>query len=114
MITAEPGRIARPDSKASQTGWMRWVPALQILRPYDPSWFRHDVVAGLVMTTMLVPVGILFHARVLDAIASSPTPVRWLVVTAEPVTSVDVTAADALCELDEVLHKAGIEMCSLR
>jgi len=53
----------------------------------------------------------LFHERVLDAVASSPTPVRWVVVTAEPVTSVDVTAADALCELDETLHAAGIEMC---
>ena len=53
----------------------------------------------------------LFHERVLDAAANSPTPVRWLVVTAEPVTSVDVTAADVLCELDEALHDAGIEMC---
>jgi MFS superfamily sulfate permease-like transporter len=27
------------------------------------------------------------------------------------VTSVDVTAADALSELDEELHNAGIELC---
>ena len=53
----------------------------------------------------------LFRERVLDAVASSPTPVRWLVVAAEPVTSVDVTAADAVCELDDTLHAAGIEMC---
>jgi MFS superfamily sulfate permease-like transporter len=53
----------------------------------------------------------LFHERVLDAVASSPTPVRWLVVAAEPVTSVDVTAADAVCELDDTLHTAGIELC---
>lgn len=43
--------------------------------------------------------------------ASSPTPVRWLVIAAEPVTSVDVTAADMLSELDETLHAAGIELC---
>ena len=36
---------------------------------------------------------------------------RWLVVAAEPVTSVDVTAADALAELDETLHADGIELC---
>ena len=36
---------------------------------------------------------------------------RWLVVAAEPVTSVDVTAADTLAELDEALHAAGIELC---
>jgi Sulfate permease and related transporters (MFS superfamily) len=48
---------------------------------------------------------------VLDAVAASPTPVRWLVVTAEPVTSVDVTAADIVAELDETLCAAGIELC---
>src|SRR5262249_39902876 len=52
-----------------------------------------------------------FHDRVLDAISSSPTPVRWLVVAAEPVTSIDVTSADAIVELDNTLHAAGIEMC---
>ena len=51
-----------------------------------------------------------FHLRVLDAVAASPAPVRWIVVTAEPVTSVDVTAADMLAELDEALHAAGIEL----
>ena len=53
----------------------------------------------------------LFHERVLDAVANSPTPVRWLVVAAEPVTSVDVTAADVICELDDALHTSGIELC---
>jgi MFS superfamily sulfate permease-like transporter len=33
------------------------------------------------------------------------------VVAAEPVTSVDVTAADALYELDDTLHAADIELC---
>jgi MFS superfamily sulfate permease-like transporter len=31
------------------------------------------------------------------------------VVTAEPVTSVDVTAADAVCELNDELDAAGID-----
>ena len=53
----------------------------------------------------------LFRRRVLDAVAGSPTPVRWLVVGAEPITSVDVTSADALDELDGTLHEAGIELC---
>ena len=34
-----------------------------------------------------------FRERVLDAVAKSPTPVRWPVVAAEPVTSVDVPPA---------------------
>ena len=53
----------------------------------------------------------LFKERVLAAVASSPSPVRWMVVAAEPVTSVDVTAADALAELDDTLHETGIELC---
>jgi MFS superfamily sulfate permease-like transporter len=36
--------------------------------------------------------------------------VRWLVVAAEPVTSVDVTACDMVAELDETLHAQGIEL----
>ena len=47
----------------------------------------------------------------LEAISNSPTPVQWLVVAAEPVTSIDVTAADAIVELDDVLHDAGVALC---
>jgi high affinity sulfate transporter 1 len=53
----------------------------------------------------------LFHDRVFDALAASPTPVRWLVIAAEPITSVDVTSADMLAELDETLRRAGIKLC---
>jgi MFS superfamily sulfate permease-like transporter len=52
----------------------------------------------------------LFSKRVLDAVASSPSPVRWLVVAAEPVTSVDVTAADVVRELADNLEARGIEL----
>src|SRR5271169_2350517 len=58
--TTEPGRIARHPTQANQTGWIRWLPGLNTLLRYESSWLRHDVVAGLVMTTMLVPVGIAY------------------------------------------------------
>jgi MFS superfamily sulfate permease-like transporter len=48
---------------------------------------------------------------VLEAVASSPTPVNCVVVTAEPVTSVDVTAADALATLQELLNTGSIRLC---
>jgi len=51
-----------------------------------------------------------FHSIVLDTLEQTPTPVRWLVLAAEPVTSVDVTAADMLAELDDELHHAGIQL----
>ncbi len=52
-----------------------------------------------------------FRERALEAVSQSPTPVRWLVVAAEPVTSVDVTAADALVDLDDQLEASGVELC---
>jgi anti-anti-sigma regulatory factor len=53
----------------------------------------------------------LFKERVLAAAVKSSAPARWLVVAAEPVTSVDVTAADTLAELDATLRAAGAKLC---
>jgi MFS superfamily sulfate permease-like transporter len=53
----------------------------------------------------------LFAARVRDAVHASPTPVKRFVVAAEPVTSVDITSADVLAELDERMIAADIELC---
>jgi high affinity sulfate transporter 1 len=52
-----------------------------------------------------------FKERVLDAVASSATKVKWVVVAAEPVTSVDITAADSLVELDDVLRDREAKLC---
>jgi Ion transport protein len=38
--------------------WLRWLPGVQTLRTYRLRWLPSDVMAGLVLTTMLVPVGI--------------------------------------------------------
>ena len=35
----------------------RWVPGLRALREYQRSWLASDLVAGLVLTALLVPVG---------------------------------------------------------
>lgn len=56
----EPGRVARPGQAAQQTGWMRWLPGLRTIRHYEIAWLRHDLVAGLVLTAVLVPVGIAY------------------------------------------------------
>ena len=103
--------------------WDGWRPHSAVLGRVDNVQGYHDltrypqarVIPGLVLLRWDAPLFFanaeLFHARVLEAVADSPTPVRWLVVAAEPVTSVDVTAADALAELDDTLHAAGIELC---
>src|SRR5271170_6517781 len=41
-------------------GWQRWLPGLQVARQYKAAWLAHDLMAGLVLTTMLVPVGIAY------------------------------------------------------
>src|SRR5262250_2960717 len=42
--------------------WIRWVPGLDTLRRYEAAWLPHDVFAGVVLATMLVPVGIAYAA----------------------------------------------------
>src|SRR5512143_1321660 len=59
LPTPEPGRRARPVS-STVSGLRRWVTGLQTLREYQPAWLANDLVAGLVLTTMLVPVGIAY------------------------------------------------------
>ncbi|MDH3064296.1 sulfate permease [Achromobacter insolitus] len=41
-------------------GWLRWLPGLAVLRSYQAGWLPRDLAAGLVLTTMLVPVGIAY------------------------------------------------------
>jgi MFS superfamily sulfate permease-like transporter len=103
--------------------WDGWRPYSAVLgRPKGVEGY-HDItrypdarqIAGLVLFRWDAPLFFanaeLFKERALAAVAGSPSAVRWLVVAAEPVTSVDVTAADVLAELDETLHADGIELC---
>ena len=53
-------RTATMTVPPADTGWTRWLPGLRVVRSYQRAWLRHDLVAGLVMTTMLVPVGIAY------------------------------------------------------
>src|SRR5215470_18520184 len=43
-----------------EQAWIRWLPGLLTLREYRASWLTHDIVAGVVLATMLVPVGIAY------------------------------------------------------
>ncbi len=38
----------------------RWVPGLRLLRDYESSWLRPDLVAGLVLAAILVPQGMAY------------------------------------------------------
>src|SRR5213075_2050009 len=58
--------------------WKRWLPGLQVLSGYKAAWLPHDVMAGLVLTTMLVPVGIAY------ALASGVPGIYGLYATIVP------------------------------
>jgi MFS superfamily sulfate permease-like transporter len=103
--------------------WDGWRPHFAVLGRVDGVRGYHDItrypqaqrIPGLVLFRWDAPLFFanaeLFRDRVLDAVANSPTPVQWVVVTAEPVTSVDVTAADVLSELDDTMRESGILLC---
>jgi len=102
--------------------WDGWRPHSAVLGRVNGIRGFHDVkrypdarlVPGLVLFRWDAPLFFanaeLFQARVLEAVAGSPTPVRRIVVTAEPVTSVDVTSADMLAELGQTLRASHIEL----
>ena len=103
--------------------WDGWRPHAAVLGKVAGVDGWHDVkrhpeaerIDGLVLLRWDAPLFFAnaewFERVVRDTLAASPTPVCWLVVTAEPVTSVDVTAADMLRELDQSLQQQGIELC---
>ena len=57
---------------------MHWLPGLLTLRDYRATWLAHDVVAGIVLATMLVPVGIAY------AVASGVPGIYGLYATIVP------------------------------
>lgn len=101
--------------------WDGWRPHYAVLGRVDGIRGYHDMkrypdarrVPGLVLFRWDAPLFFAnaeqFHQRLLDALAESPTPVRRVVVTAEPVTSIDVTSADMLAELVHALRERNIE-----
>ena len=102
--------------------WDGWRPHHAVMGRVDGIRGFHDIrrypearlVPGLVLFRWDAPLFFanaeLFQERVLEAVAASRTPVKRVVVAAEPVTSIDVTSADALAELEQRLRASGIEL----
>lgn len=103
--------------------WAAWRPYSAVLGRVDGVKGYHDVrrhpdartVPGLVLFRWDAPLFFAnaeaFRAGALAAVQSAPVAARRLVVSAEPVTGVDVTSADMLMELDHLLRDAGVELC---
>ena len=103
--------------------WRAWRPYDAVLGRVDGLKGYHDItrhpearrIPGLVLFRWDAPLFFanaeIFHEHVLQAIADAPTRTKWVVVAAEPVTDIDLTAADALAALDEALHAEGMDLC---
>jgi len=57
---------------------LRWLPGVLVLRQYQVRWLPREIVAGLVLTTMLVPVGMAY------AVASGVPGIYGLYATIVP------------------------------
>jgi MFS superfamily sulfate permease-like transporter len=102
--------------------WDSWRPYYAILGKPESVRGYHDISRypdaqrepGLVILRWDAPLFFAnaewFRQEVKSAVAESPTPVRWLVVAAAPITGIDITAADMLSELDDELQRARIEL----
>lgn len=103
--------------------WRAWRPYDAVLGRVEQLKGYHDItrypdarrIPGLVLFRWDAPLffanAAIFREHILDAVAEAPTPTRWVVVAAEPVTDIDVTAAEMLSALDDDLERAGIELC---
>jgi len=103
--------------------WDGWRPHSAVLGRAEGVRGYHDItrypharqLSGLLLFRWDAPLFFanaeLFKERVLAAAAAAPTKIAWLVVAAEPVTSVDVTAADSLVELHDTLRDRGTKLC---
>ncbi len=45
---------------ASLGGLERWIPGVRVLRTYERSWLSRDLIAGVVLVTLLVPQGMAY------------------------------------------------------
>jgi len=102
--------------------WRAWHPYDAVLGHVEGLNSYHDIsrhpeaklIPGLVLFRWDAPLFFAnaeaFRENVLHAIAEAPTPTKWVVVTAEPITDVDTTAADILAELDNQLHESGMDL----
>ncbi|WP_081061849.1 SulP family inorganic anion transporter [Burkholderia territorii] len=102
--------------------WRAWRPYDAVLGRVDGRKGYHDVsrhpdarrVPGLVLLRWDAPLffanGEIFRERVLRAVDESPEPARWIVIAAEPVTDIDLTAADVLERLHRELAARQVKL----
>ena len=97
-----------------------WAPYSAILGrvPDMPGW--HDVsrypdanqVPGMLIVRWSAPLFFAnanqFRDRIRQVVREAPTPPRWVLIAAEPISDIDITASEMLVDLDAELTASGI------
>jgi high affinity sulfate transporter 1 len=103
--------------------WRAWRPYAAVLGRVDGVKGYHDIsrhpdarrIPGLVLLRWDAPLFFanteIFHDRVLQVVRDAPTQIHWIVIAAEPVTDIDVTAADMLVRLLDELREMHVNLC---
>ncbi|MDB5788106.1 SulP family inorganic anion transporter [Caballeronia mineralivorans] len=103
--------------------WRAWRAYVAVLGRVNRVKGYHDVsrhpdarrIPGLVLLRWDAPLFFanaeIFHDRVLQAVHDAPTKTHWIVIAAEPVTDIDITAADMLTRLQDELHELRVNLC---
>lgn len=102
--------------------WRAWRPHDAVLGRVDGRKGYHDIarnpaarcIPGLVLYRWDAPLFFanaeIFRDHVQGVIATAATPTNWIVIAAEPITDVDITAAAILEDLHARLHERHIEL----
>lgn len=105
-------RVARP--RAAILGRAPGVAGLHNVEDYPDA----QTIPGLVVFRYDAPLCFAnasdFKTRALEAVQSQSEPVEWLLLNAEAIVEVDLTAADALGELHDELERQGIVLALAR
>jgi MFS superfamily sulfate permease-like transporter len=103
--------------------WRGWRPHSAVLGRVDHMKGYHDVarhpearrIPGFVLLRWDAPLFFanaeIFRERVRQAVCEAPTKTTWIVIAAEPVTDVDLTAADTLVRLHDELVALHVTLC---
>lgn len=102
--------------------WNAWHPYFAVLARVDGTKGYHDItrhpqgrqVPGLVLfrwdAQLFFANSEIFHEQALRAVGNAPTPTRRLVVVADAISDIDITAADTLANLHQALTQQGVEL----
>jgi MFS superfamily sulfate permease-like transporter len=86
----------------ASSGLVRWLPGLRTAREYRREWLRGDLVAGVVLTALLVPVGIGY------AQAAGLPPITGLYATIVPLVAYAIFGPSRVMVLGPDSSLAGV------